>query len=516
MKKFTYYHLSNDMLAVNLLANFVGHLAMKTLSQTIVPGDSFGFVSSLHSIGAWLTWASFLFVAIAMLRYELPIRQCLKDLHKQREVSETKMLQAQKRLLNEPFFVVIIDLVVWCATATLFALIVLMKGGGGQVLSGIALQALVTGLITVTLAFFWIEHIIQHRLAPVLFPEGGLHRTPGVLRIKISTRILALIFAAVIVPLSAIHLTIHGSVLALADGRLAPSDILGKLQRVVAVETLIFMALAAGLAMLVATNLSRPLREIVDVLQEVSRGLFDRKVRVASNDEIGYTADIINGMTEGLKERDFIKETFGKYVSKEVRDEILQGRIPLDGEMKEVTVLFADLRNFTSLVEATPPREVVRIINGYFEEMAAAIKAHQGLVLQFIGDEIEAVFGAPLTLSDHQTLAARAALEMRWRITLFNIEQEKRGWEPIRHSIGIHTGKVVAANIGSPDRLSYALVGDTVNLASRIQGLNKEFGTDILLSGATSAGLDDDLNVEKLSDTRVRGKSEPVEIYKLI
>jgi adenylate cyclase len=102
------------------------------------------------------------------------------------------------------------------------------------------------------------------------------------------------------------------------------------------------------------------------------------------------------------RERDFLNETFGKYVSRAVRDEILGGRVTLNGELKEVTVLFADLRDFTRLVEITPPREVVTIINIYFKSMTEAINAHHGLELQFIGDEIEAVFGAPVTLKHHQ------------------------------------------------------------------------------------------------------------------
>jgi adenylate cyclase len=266
---------------------------------------------------------------------------------------------------------------------------------------------------------------------------------------------------------------------------------------------------------LVSSNLTRPLREIIRVLSLVRNGQFDVRVRVNSNDEIGYTGDVINEMNRGLMERDFIKETFGKYVASEVRDEILAGRIPLDGEMKEVTVLFADLRNFTPMVEAHPPKEVVRIINGYFKEMAEAIRTHHGLVLQFIGDEIEAVFGAPLSRPDHPVMAVQAALDMQGRLRSVNKTLQEQGYPPLAHGIGIHTGEVLAANIGSPDRLSYALVGDTVNLASRLQGLNKDFGTEIILSHTTRGHLDERFRPAPLPPTRVKGKSRPVEIFSL-
>src|SRR5258708_18836261 len=120
-------------------------------------------------------------------------------------------------------------------------------------------------------------------------------------------------------------------------------------------------------------------------------------------------------MVGGRRERELRKETFGKYVRPEVRDEILSGRLALEGQAREVTILFADLRDFTPWVEATDPREVVRDLNRYFTEMNEAIRRHRGLVLQFIGDEIEAVFGAPVADPAHAALALRAALEMRER-----------------------------------------------------------------------------------------------------
>lgn len=215
------------------------------------------------------------------------------------------------------------------------------------------------------------------------------------------------------------------------------------------------------------------------------------------------------------RERDFLNETFGKYVSKAVRDEILGGRVTLNGELKQVSVLFADLRDFTRLVETTPPREVVTVINTYFKAMAEAINAHNGLVLQFIGDEIEAVFGAPVALENHQQCAVDAALEMRTRLSQVNLNLANQGFPTLRHGIGIHTGNVVAANIGSTQRLSYALVGETVNIASRIQDLNKEFDTDILISDAVRQGLDRCVDMNPLPPVPVKGIREPLHLFSI-
>jgi adenylate cyclase len=251
-------------------------------------------------------------------------------------------------------------------------------------------------------------------------------------------------------------------------------------------------------------------------MAEVERGRLDGRAPVVSTDEIGAVAEGFNRMLHGLREREMVKETFGKYVTPEIRDEILAGRIRGEGEMKEVTILFADIRDFTPWVEATAPRQVVQDLNEYFTEMAEAIRAQHGLVLQFIGDEIEAVFGAPIASADHAAMAVRAALDMRRRLRAWNARREAAGKPPLRHGIGIHTGTVLAGNIGGAERLSYALVGDPVNLASRIQGLTKDFKADILISEATRARLDGGVPVEELPAVRVKGRTEEVNVYKVM
>ena len=284
----------------------------------------------------------------------------------------------------------------------------------------------------------------------------------------------------------------------------------------ISIITIILLVLTRVLGYLFSRKFAKPIEILSQGVNSVSNGDMSTTIDIRSKDEIGILAKNFNHMMEGLKERDFIKETFGKYVTEEIRDEILKGRIPLDGELKEVTILFADLRNFTTLSESKAPNEVARLINEYFREMAEAISLHKGLVIQFIGDEIEAVFGAPLPLADHPSRALSAALEMRNRLALLNNRLADKGMPPLQHGIGIHTGQVLAANIGSPDRLSYTLVGDAVNLASRIQDLNKEFGTDILISSTTRAEITNTVKLERLPETPIRGKAETVTLYKVL
>ena len=168
-------------------------------------------------------------------------------------------------------------------------------------------------------------------------------------------------------------------------------------------------------------------------------------------------------------------------------------------------------------VEAAMAEGFNRMLHGLRErEMDQAIRTHGGLVLQFIGDEIEAVFGAPIASRDHAARAVRAAIEMRGRLQAWNARRDAAGRPPLRNGIGIHTGTVLAGNIGGAERLSYALVGDPVNLASRIQGLTKDFKVDILISDATRSRLDGTVLVEELPAVRVKGRVEEVNVYKVV
>ncbi|MBW2617136.1 MAG: adenylate/guanylate cyclase domain-containing protein [Deltaproteobacteria bacterium] len=512
MTKFNLFWLKNRMLFANLIANVIG---VSVISFLTLQESAFPLSPEIMRVGQRIDMifqpCAFMVGVILTICIERPIRRHLNISYRQESTPPEIAIKARQRLLNEPFFLIALDLGLWISASVLYPTIYSAFGAAKFVIHRTFFTSLHTGLITTVIAFFVLEHVLQKRMVPHFFPDGGLYMTPKTLRIRISTRLAALIFACNLVPFISFLSILRGTSRSMQD----PVRVLEQLRTVILTDSLLFMGVGIWLTILVSGNLKRPLHEIIRVLQEIRHGRFDKKVRVTSNDEIGYTGDVINEMTEGLKERDFVKETFGKYVTEEIRDEILSGKVSLDGELKEVTVLFADLRNFTPMVESTPPKEVVRIINSYFKEMDEAIKQYHGLVLQYIGDEIEAVFGAPLYRKDHPVMAVQAALEMRKRLLAVNQDLEQSGYPPLAHGIGIHTGEVLAANIGSPDSLSYALVGDTVNLASRLQGLNKEFGTEIIMSASTRTRLNGNFPLKELPATRVKGKSEPVEIFTL-
>jgi len=373
----------------------------------------------------------------------------------------------------------------------------------------------VGGSVTTLFVFFASERVWRTEIARFL-PTGGLDQVEGAFKLSVKTRLLIVFLVIGLVPLTVLGVNscIKVSILLSTGPEMGPQIISGLLRMIIFLMA-IGVLLSIGLAILVSESVSKPLSDMEEAMKSVAHGSFDVRIPVVSNDEIGAVSEGFNRMIARLKESESIKESFGKYVSEEIRDEILKGNIPLDGEMKRVTLLFSDLRNFTPFVESTHPKHVVAIMNQYFSEMTEAIKENRGLVLQYVGDEIEAVFGAPLGYESHPDMAVHAALEMRRRLAVLNQSLENQGFKPLRHGIGIHTGAVLAGNIGSKERVSYAMVGDTVNLASRISGLTKDFSWDAILSQTTHDLLTGSYPMERLPAARVKGKKDEVTVYKL-
>jgi adenylate cyclase len=427
-------------------------------------------------------------------------------------------IDARRRALLLPYALAGIVFCAWALAGLLFGVIRPLMIGMFTMERAIRFifgNTFVAGSATTALTFLLAEHLWRKEL-PKYFPDGDLSAVPGAFRLRVRTRLLVIFLLVGVLPLSVLGMMSYRRAESLPGmDPVAAAQVMGSLLVSIVFIAIVGSLTAVGLALVVASSVATPLREIQGAMREVERGNLETRCAVVTNDEIGAAAEGFNRMVGGLKDRELLKETFGRYVSREVRDEIMAGRVSLEGQAREVTMLFSDLRDFTPWVEATGPREVVRDLNAYFTEMDGAIREHGGLVLQFIGDEIEAAFGAPVAHPAHAEMAVRAALDMRRRLAKWNAERARAGKVPLRHGIGIHTGSVLAGIIGSAERQSYALVGDPVNLASRIQNLNKEFGSDILLSGETRRRLDGRFELVPLPAVRVKGKSVEVEVFRL-
>ncbi|TYO99912.1 adenylate cyclase [Geothermobacter ehrlichii] len=280
------------------------------------------------------------------------------------------------------------------------------------------------------------------------------------------------------------------------------------------------LALAALLlgsiaAYLLAGVSVRPVLALVEAVKQIGRGNLDQHIDIRRRDEIGILTSAFNEMAASLREKEFIKNTFERYMSKPLTDIILEHRdaIELGGEEKVVSVLFADIRRFTPLAEKLPPARILELLNAYFSTMIDVIAANGGMVDKLMGDSVMALFGAPVSLGDDPLRAVQCALDMQRAIVDFNIEQKRKGLPPLEVGIGINTGPVIAGNIGSSSRMEYTVIGDTVNVAARLQGLAGP--GEILISEQTWRQVEQAVEAEAMPPIQLKGKEKPVSLYRV-
>ncbi len=221
----------------------------------------------------------------------------------------------------------------------------------------------------------------------------------------------------------------------------------------------------------------------------------------------------INATLEKKRLRDQLKELVRRFATPEVAQDLQRSGFSLGGKRVDATVMFSDIRGFTPLVESQPPEETIDLLNTYYTLMFDAINSHDGVVNQMIGDGLMAIFGAPLPIADHCGSAVAAALEMIELVEMFNIERVAAGKVPVTIGIGIASGDMVAGYAGTSKRATYTCIGDTVNLASRLETHTKVAERAILIDGATRRALGADVHVESLGPVQLKGKASAVDVY---
>jgi adenylate cyclase len=269
------------------------------------------------------------------------------------------------------------------------------------------------------------------------------------------------------------------------------------------------------LIFLFSISITTPIEKLVLLAREVARGNFDAKIDVTSKDEVGELALAFDEMTLGLKERDKIKNVFNKFHGSSITEDLLKGDLSLGGSNKEVTVFFSDIRDFTKFSEGHTPEEVVGMLNEYFAIMVNIINKNGGVVDKFIGDAIMAVWGAPTSSGNDAMNAVKACIEMRIALNELNKRRAVRDETPIKIGIGIHSGRAISGTIGSSERMEYTVIGDTVNMTSRIESSTKAFGTDLLVSDVTAEQVKEKYILEYAGSAEVKGKSEPLKLFKV-
>ncbi|MBL9100710.1 MAG: HAMP domain-containing protein [Myxococcales bacterium] len=324
--------------------------------------------------------------------------------------------------------------------------------------------------------------------------------------------------AVVIVGVSLVSAVVVGTLAYRAATEALHSGDLAWLAVQLILVTVIGLVVSLSGCLLVTRHTTEPLRELTTLVAELTPERYSQRGVPMSADEVGQLTWAVNAMLGGLEERDFIKDAFSRYVTRQVSDVVLQGGLELGGELLTATILMADIRDFTGLSERMPPRQVVRLLNRYFTEMVEECMEHGGMIDKFIGDAIMVVFGAPARLTPEQSAraAAKAALGMHRRLAALNAAFAADGLPALRIGIGIHTGEAIAGNIGSPQRLDYTLIGDSVNTTARIESTCKEVDHDLLVSEATRAHLGDRARIGEPLVVHLKGKAKPTQVFPLL
>ncbi|MDJ0785679.1 MAG: adenylate/guanylate cyclase domain-containing protein [Myxococcota bacterium] len=293
---------------------------------------------------------------------------------------------------------------------------------------------------------------------------------------------------------------------------------LGSLRR-----TALALGLGVGLVALlvalgVAGGVTRPVSELASAARRLGAGELSARVRVTTGDELEDLGDAFNEMAEGLEERERIRRTFERYVTPGVARQVLE-REESGGpaaDRRDITVVFFDLAGYTSMAERLEPEQTLDRLNQYFEIVHEAVAAEQGTVNQFFGDGVLAFWGAPEAMPDHALRACRAASSALESLAARSPEWERQGLPPIRCRIGIHTGECLVGELGAAERRAYGAVGDAMNLASRLEGANKIYGTCILASETTVQAAGPELFVRELDWLRVVGRRGRVTLYEVL
>jgi class 3 adenylate cyclase len=502
------------VLVAGLLTNF----GLET-SRTLKPGP---FKAVVYSILVPLLFA----VDYLTLRLQYrPIGTFIQRLGEQ-QANHVLAARALERMLNLPFLTIVRVIAIHGPTALAALTFLLFVIGNNYFDTHFEFQDIVIYWSTLSviipahaiLEYFAVQAVVQPVIPTIRSHCDGRQseKTSSLLSFGIGRKMLLFSVFMTVGPLTVLCFTVLVQIRSLdelLDARArAHLDSIGGWVVALSVFCGVF---AFTIAALLTLNVSGLVGRMVRGMHHVEQGKLATRLEVVSTDEFADLYAGFNRMTEGLEERQRLQDAFGRYLSRELADRARRGEMELGGVSVHATVLFADIRGFTNLSEKLKAQEIVTLLNRYFEAMEQAISAQGGWINKFGGDSILAIFGVPVPQTDHAQRATNAALGMRAALAAFNTRQEKMGGPVLRIGVGVHTGWLVAGNVGSSQRMEYTVIGDAVNIAARIQALNKTLGTDLLISHEVCQGIGKDVSVREMPPSEVQGQSLPLRIYAL-
>jgi sigma-B regulation protein RsbU (phosphoserine phosphatase) len=390
---------------------------------------------------------------------------------------------------------------------------------------------------TLLFEYFILEWIVTNKIQ-ALFPAEVLATTPDSVRINVLPKLIVVSLIIGIVPVTTVGYITLGQIHRIEAGSQDIGSFVGQMPVVITFICSWAVLIAVGLSAFVARSVSKPLRHMATAMQRIRQGDLEVKIPVVSNDEIGTVTEGFNLGVAGLRERDFIRDTFGSYLSPEVVSEILKSPtgVNLGGELREVTILVSDLRGFTHLTASSPPEIVVEILNRFLEKMVDIIIRHGGTIDEFTGDGILAFFGAPRHMTDAVQRAVECAIDMQHAMPGLNRELQANlgraneqvkeystessqnlaeSFPPLEMGIAISKGQLVVGNIGCETRKKYGAVGTAINEAFRIE--DKALAGEILVTEEVYASVKDVFEAyPKPGAVELKGIDRPVMLYTVV
>jgi adenylate cyclase len=438
----------------------------------------------------------------------LSLRQAVDQLWRQHPIAPHRLLKARQRVINLPWWCVAIASSLWLLCIPVFLLSLSLAPGSlnSRLFWDLPISFTIAAFIAATHSFFATELLTQKLLYPVLFQDAQPHRIPGTFPLSLHWRGLFLAFCGSVCPIASLLL------LMLAPHTCEQKD--GWFAIAVAGLGIIFSLTSAWM---VSQLVVEPIRELQQVAVAVANENLKIRIHALRADEFGALIEEINHMIIGLQEKQILQETFGRHVGERAAIQILQRDPSLGGIEQELTVLFADLRNFTRRCSTQPPQQIVTLLNLFLTEMVEIVeRRYDGMVNKFLGDGFMALFGVGDESKTHAIQAVSAGLEMLESLKKINHYLESQGQDPLAMGIGIHTGVAVVGSIGSSQRLEYTAIGNTVNIAARVESLTKQVGEPLLLTANTEQALSTDFVTEPLPPQFVKGQSTALSIFRVV
>ncbi|MBL1178454.1 adenylate/guanylate cyclase domain-containing protein [Pantanalinema sp. GBBB05] len=438
----------------------------------------------------------------------LALKGPLTQVSRQQAIAPERLLRARQRTINLPWWGITIAGSLWFLCIPVFLLTLVLAPGSlnPQLFWDLPISFTLSALIATTHSFFAIELLVQKLLYPVLFQDVQPYRIPGTFPLSLRWRGLVLAFCGSICPISSLLLlmlaphacTLKDTWFAITVGSLG----------------IIFSLTSTWM---VGQLVVEPIRELQRVAMAVASENLQIRINSLHADEFGSLIEEVNHMIDELQEKQVLQETFGRHVGERAAVHILQRDPSLGGIEQELTVLFADLRNFTQRCATQPPQEIVTLLNLFLTEMVEIVEQrYGGMVNKFLGDGFMALFGVGDAANGHPTQATAAGLEMLHSLKTINQHLADQGQAPLEMGIGIHTGMAVVGSIGSSRRLEYTAIGDTVNVAARVESLTKEVGEPLLLTVQTQQALSTHFVTEPLPPQFVKGQPKALKVFRLV